>query len=240
MSRLVLLALAASLAACSAPAAPLVLSPSHPASASAPAPPDPDRLAELAAVPKPVLPAALQPEPTAATDHGATDHGAMPSATATANPDAAPSGAPAPLADALDAYLAVQDALAADQLDAAAAARLADALRQPTAPTADPHLWHRMADDVAAAQTAADALGQSQTLADARTAFGQLGAPFASLVEAAGAGDGLERHTCGMTDAPQGGVWLQRAGPPRNPYFGKGMLMCSRGAEPVGHAEGAR
>ncbi len=242
MSRLVLLALAAGLAACSAPASPLALSSSHPASADASASPGDARLADLAPVPQPVLPAVLQHEPMEATDHGAMGHGAMPSATASAGPDAAPPATPATLADALDAYLAVHDALAADRLDAAAAGRLADALRQSTetAPAGDAHLWHRMADDVAASQAAADALGRSQTLDEARAAFGQLGVPFASLVEAAGAGDGLERHTCGMTDAPQGGVWLQRAGPPRNPYFGTAMLMCSRGAAPVGHAEDAR
>ena len=36
------------------------------------------------------------------------------------------------------------------------------------------------------------------------------------------------------TGAPEGGVWLQRAGPVRNPYFGTAMLMCSRSAEPLG------
>lgn len=247
MSRLALLAgafpagvaLAASLAACSAPAASLALSPDSPASPHAPVTAPSAPLADLAAVDPPVLPIALRPEPMAAS--GTMDHGTMPAPGASSDQAPAHAGMshgarPAPLADALDAYLAVHDALADDRTAPAAAGTLADALRRATetAPASDPHLWHRAAADVAAAQAAADALRQSQSLGDARAAFGRLSVPFSALVAATGEADGLERHTCGMTaGAPEGGVWLQRTGPVRNPYFGTAMRMCSRGAEPV-------
>ena len=241
MPRLLALALAASLSACAAPAAPLALDAAHPASPQAAPSPTPDPLADLAPVPQPDLPAVLRPEPASVTDpgqmdHGQTNHGQMPSVTAASRPDAAASNA-APLAAAVGAYLDVQAALASDQTAPDAAARLADALRRSTetAPAGDPHLWHRLSAEVAAARSAADALRRSETVGDARAAFGDLSVPFAALVEAAGAGDGLVRHTCGMTaGAPEGGVWLQRAGPVRNPYFGSRMLLCSRDARPAG------
>ena len=166
MSRLALLALAASLAACSAPAAPLAFDAAHPASPQAAPSPTPAPLADLAPVAQPDLPAVLRPEPASTTDHGQTDHGQMPSMADAPSPNAAPSDAPLAgagsadlsvvpdgVADALGAYLAVQTALAADGTDAQAAARLADALRRSTevAPAGDPHLWHRLSAEVAAA-----------------------------------------------------------------------------------------
>ena len=239
MSRFALLALTASLAACAPSAPTAALAPSHPAAADAPAVPARAPLADLAPAPQPNVPAVLRPRPMAGMDHGQMDHGQMdhgqmPSPDRETAPDAAPSGA-GPLADAVDAYLAVHDALAADRLDSAAADRLAGALAQATttAPTDDPHLWHRMPDDVTAAQAAAAALRQSETLDQARAAFGDLGVPFSAIAAASGSADGLVRHTCGMTDAPQGGVWLQRDGPPRNPFFGSAMLTCSRDAQPA-------
>lgn len=258
MSRLVLLALAASLAACAAPASTTSAAPTDPSSAAAPSASASVRLASLGPVDQPDLPAVLRPDPVSGMgtmNHGTRDHGAMPlpSSQAGASPPAPhPVGhaspgiagmsgmdhaalATAPLADAVAAYLAVHDALAQDRTDPAAAARLAEFLRTTTetAPAADPHLWHRLGEEVTAAQAAADALRRSTTLEQARAAFGTLGVPFSALVTASGSGDGLERHTCGMTDAPEGGVWLQHAGPARNPFFGTAMPMCSRSTTSV-------
>ncbi len=246
MSRFALLALTASLAACASPASVTSPSPSDPSSAAASPASAPVRLASLAPVAQPVLPAALRPDPVdheamdheamdhEAMDHEAMDHEAMPSVTDRPVPGTEPSGT-GPLADALGAYLAVHDALAGDRVDADAARRFADALRQATAsgPSDDPHLWHRLEGDVTAAQAAANALSQAETLEDARAAFGLLSAPFSALVHASGGHDGLVRHTCGMTDAPEGGVWLQRGDDARNPYFGTRMLMCSRASAPL-------
>ena len=83
--------------------------------------------------------------------------------------------------------------------------------------------------EVAAVETHALALADAADLVGARAAFGQLSAPFVALVEAHGAPAGydLSRFTCGMiSDAPEGGVWLQRGTEGRNPYFGERMLAC--------------
>ena len=166
-----------------------------------------------------------------AMDHGAMDHGAMPSLTPPATPESEPDGAQtAQLSGVLGAYLALHDALASDRTDPAAAGRLAAALAREaqTAPPGDPHRWHRLAAPLAQAQAASDALRQTDDLDRARQLFGRLSVSVAALVDAADAGHGLERHTCGMADAPEGGVWLQRAGAVRNPYYGTAMLLCSR------------
>jgi hypothetical protein len=139
---------------------------------------------------------------------------------------------------ALDAYLAVHDALASDRLDAEAARQFAaafDALVE-APPASDPHVWHVRGDDVAAVREAADVLADAGDLDAARTAFGHLSAPLVRLAEAAGAdrARGLDPYTCGMAPGvPEGGVWLQREGSTRNPYFGAAMPMC--GSEAHGH-----
>jgi len=154
-------------------------------------------------------------------DHGATGHSAM-----------RPAEDAPPLALALDAYLDVQEALAADDLAPVQAQAFADAWSRATdrAPDADPHFWHTRADDVAAVRTHAVGLAAATSLSNARTAFGRLSAPFLALVEVHGAPGGydLSRFTCGMRgDLPEGGVWLQRGDEPRNPYFGTRMLTCA-------------
>lgn len=233
------------LAGC-APSAPLVLGPDHPASPEAPTAALAVEVAALAPVAAPDVPAVLRPasRPAAAAHaHGHT-RGADPEpgtepAARTAHPDHGPAapGMPAPMADALDAYLALHDALAADRTDGEAARAFASAFDALAAapPEGDPHFWHQRSAEVEAVREAAAALAGAVDLDAARAAFGRLSAPFAMLVEAAGtpAGYDLARHTCGMAPAPEGGVWLQRAGDTRNPYFGTGMLMCSRRADGV-------
>lgn len=179
----------------------------------------------LADAPSPDLPAPLRPSPAdgAAMDHGAMGHDAMTPRMA-ARPDQAS------IRPVLDAYLAVHDALVADVYDAAAAAALTDAVVAwtGTPPAADPHLWHRHADAVDALRQSAGTLAEAASVEAARAAFGALSVPFATLVEATGVPTGydLARFTCGMADAPEGGVWLQPAGDAQNPYFGTSMAMC--------------
>ena len=263
------------LTAC-APAATVAVGPDHPASPAAPAGRASVPMAALTPAPAARLPDALRPasadapamDPVvtradamtgdAAGDAPAVDHAAMGhTMPATSERPAAPAadastpGAPAPMAEALDAYLAIHDALAQDDAAGAAAhgAHFASAFGAlaEAPPAGDPHFWHSRSADVAAVRTAADALAGAQALGTARVAFGELSVPFARLVEAAGAPEGyaLARFTCGMfRDAPEGGVWLQRDGDTRNPYFGTAMLTCgtrngavaaaAAGTEPAG------
>lgn len=208
------------LAGCASPAAL-----DAPAPRSAPSAAGTVSLAALAPAPQPDLPPALRPSPTPAMSHGAMSHGAM-------DHGAMPAPALTPLAEALDAYLAVQEALAADATAPDATRAFLDAWARAieTAPEADPHFWHLRAEPVAAVREAALDLAEADDLADARRAFGHLSAPFVALIEAHGAPEGyaLARFTCGMRSAlPEGGVWLQRGTEARNPYFGTQMLACA-------------
>lgn len=185
----------------------------------------------LAPVPQPDLPAPLQP-PASSAMHSA----AMPSAPAAEHSHHA--AAPAPLAEALAAYLAISAALASDDLTPVA--EHAEAFRRgwertvATPPAHAPHLWHRHAEAAERVRQSAGRLATATTLEAARAAFGDASAPLADLIDAHGPPDGyrLVRHVCGMQpDLPEGGVWLQREGPPRNPYFGSRMLACAVEAE---------
>ena len=242
MLRIPVLALGLLVAGCAAPAATL---PGAPEGARSASPESTVSLAPLAPAPRPDLPAPLRPHgpyvvPTMTPmDHGAHTPLAAP-VSAAMGQSQAPHGAMShtedalPMALALDAYLSVQEALAADDLAPARAQAeaLADAWSRATdhAPDADPHVWHTRADDVAAVRTRALELADAAGLDDARTAFGRLSAHFLSLVDEHGAPAGydLSRFTCGMRgDLPEGGVWLQRGTEPRNPYFGTRMLACA-------------
>lgn len=232
MSSRLILGLGLALAGCAAPVA-LDAPAGHPARPDAPTAALAIEAAALPPAAAPAVPLALRPAPGsseapmshAAMHHGATEHLAH----------AAP--AAAPLAETLDAYLALHDALASDRLAPAAARAFAtafDALAEMPPPGA-PHFWHLRGETVAAIRQSAEALAVAADLDAARAAFGTLSAPFANAIDALGAPEGaaLVRHTCGMTDAPEGGVWLQREGPVRNPYFGAAMQMCSRRTDSV-------
>ena len=241
MLRTPVLALGLITAGCAAPAATLPGT-AAPSEGARPASPEAVvSLAPLAPAPRPDLPAPLRPRgpsvvPTeAAMDHGGHTPLAMPSATGHSAMDHGAmrhaEDAP-PLALALDAYLDVQEALAADDLAPVQAQAFADAWSQAAdrAPDADPHFWHMRAEAVTAVRTHAVELADAASIDDARAAFGRLSAPFLALIEAHGTPEGydLTRFTCGMRDdLPQGGVWLQRGAEPRNPYFGSRMLTCA-------------
>ena len=245
MLRTPVLALGLVVAGCAAPAA--TLPGADPAAPTGAAPAV--SLAPLAAAPQPELPTPLRPTgPSVVTTEAAMDHGAhAPLATSASAPtshaqmghDQTSHSADArPLALALDAYLSVQEALAADDLAPVSpnAQAFADAWANATedAPDDDPHFWHMRAEGVATVRAHALALAGAASLDAARTAFGHLSAALVPIVEARGAPAGLSRFVCGMRrDLPEGGVWLQRGAEPRNPYFGARMLTCAVGGAAV-------
>lgn len=225
------LLITAVLAAC-APTGAIDVPDDHPASTDVPASHYAVEASPLDPAPQPDVPDALRSRPQnhGSMEHGeeAMDHGEH----AGQHPShPAPPSTPNELADALDAYIAIQSALAADRLDglrtqARAFVTSVEAIAE-TPPADDPHFWHERADDLDAILTYADALGEADDLADARVAFGHLSAPFADLAEALGLPDDVARFRCGMfDDAPDGGVWLQRGDGTQNPYFGAEMLTC--------------
>ncbi|MEL6616517.1 MAG: DUF3347 domain-containing protein [Bacteroidota bacterium] len=204
--------------------------------ASTPASPEASRtvsLAPLAPVQAPALPAALRPSGATVTTTAAPGHGAHGHLAHSARGHDAHADPDTPLARALGAYIAIGDALAAD--DDSGAPDLArvftDAWAEAvdTAPEADPHFWPMRNAEVQAVADAARALQSSADLDATREAYAILSAPLASLVEAHGAPLPLQRFTCGMrSDLPENGVWLQpSADSPRNPYFGSQMLACA-------------
>ena len=174
--------------------------------------------------------------PVMEMDHSARSHADADTAESVAQAD--------PLARTLDAYLAVQETLASDQLGGVAdhARSFSSAFDALTAvaPEGDPHRWHSRSDAVRTTSQAARSLAQASTLADAREAFAILGAAYLSVLEATGAPAGydLRPMRCGMfAGAPEGGVWIQRTGPTRNPFFGSSMLTCgSDRASAIGDA----
>jgi membrane fusion protein, copper/silver efflux system len=129
---------------------------------------------------------------------------------------------------ALDAYLAIAARLAGDSVTGVA--EQASALETAAARLAEASALDGHAGHLATVRQQAAYLARAATLPDAREAFGELSPAFAHLVAAAGSPEGMEvtRYVCGMADAPEGGVWLQAEGEPRNPYFGAAMLRCHR------------
>lgn len=150
---------------------------------------------------------------------------------------------------AIEPYLEIGDALAADRLDDVpdAARRLASALDGLTSHRieSDPHFWHKHQDAIATARAAALSLPGVEDLAAARLAFASVSAALQELLMATGVppsfGRELQALRCPMFREGQGGaLWLQAAGPVRNPYFGPSMLECfdRRQAIPVTGGDG--
>jgi membrane fusion protein, copper/silver efflux system len=141
-------------------------------------------------------------------------------------------GAAAAYGDAIDHYLHVSTRLAADTTDGVsqAARALADALERMAAvqPSDTEH--------ARAAIPHARALAEAASIDRQRDRFGELSPHVDALARSFGppAGAELHRFVCGMADAPEGGIWLQREREPRNPYFGAAMLRCARTIERVG------
>lgn len=164
----------------------------------------------------------------------ASEQGATVAVADTGGLVALPEAADAALTELLDAYFAVQRALAGDSTDgvAAAAGRIAgavDALLATPIPGA-PHFWHQH-DEVATVRGQALALGKGPPLADARLLFADLSVALSKLVRATGVPAAVpvevQELRCPMYREDQGGTyWLQPAGAVLNPYFGASMLAC--------------
>jgi len=138
------------------------------------------------------------------------------------------------LAVVLDRYFEVGAELSADRYEGTApAAReigsAVDRLLGREIP-GNPHFWHEH-DEIARIRGKAIELASATTLEDARLRFGDLSVALAELVAATGVPPGYRAEVrelhCPMFREGQGGsVWLQAAGPVRNPYFGSVMLEC--------------
>lgn len=259
MRMLLPLALATVLAACSS--SPVITPDDHPAASTAGTAAATVEFTTLDPVPQPDLPAPLRPDghppagsmagldPSAVEGHdmsmmdhdmmsddpdasmesdgmemdgAAMDHTAMMSDDAMMDMAAMSDD----LGAALDAYLTIQSALASDELPGASSVRAFDA--------AVANLGAH--GDVATIRAGATSLAAAEDLGAARIAFGELSAPFVSLVETTGVPEGYDvaRFTCGMfTDVPEGGVWLQRGAATKNPYYGSAMLTCGAEDRPM-------
>jgi hypothetical protein len=152
-----------------------------------------------------------------------------------------PAVAATALGAALDAYLAVGDALAADtSRDIGVAARaIADAMPAITAAPVEnqPHFWHVHPLPSTVADSAL-ALSTAPTLDEARRAYVPLSNALIALLRLVGVPPSfskkLEILHCPMyPDGSSGSEWIQRGGLVRNPYFGKVMLTCSDRREPL-------
>ncbi len=248
--------LSLTLAACSTPLAQHSYLPDHPANQEASASP--------AYAPRALAPApdATPPPPLAGrldvvAGHGrmgdempATDHSMAKGAPVQheAAHETAPSARLAELAPegeavlrrAIEAYLAIGDRLASDQIEgvagearrfgsAIAALSTVDVARQP-------HFWHERAALLSTLKTQSAALAAAGDLSTARQAFGQIGPAVSELISATGTPQDMpvRRFVCGMYEqAPEGGVWLQQGAEARNPFFGSKMLRCHRTQQPL-------
>ncbi len=106
---------------------------------------------------------------------------------------------------ALESYLKIQDALASDSMDAVAASSL-EISKSATSEKI---------------KKAALALSKAADIKSTRLLFKSLSAEMLTSVNHK-APSGLSIVTCEMAHAS----WLQKAGPVRNPYYGKSMLEC--------------
>ena len=137
---------------------------------------------------------------------------------------ALPGAAAGPLNDVLRAYLSISDTLSHDRIEGVPA--LADALADaavrlaPEAPLLDAD---RLAADAARLRDAPE-------LAAARLAFAAVSNEIVPLMQETGVPATLDAEVlalrCPMYPPGEKTPWLQRAGEPRNPYYGSTMLAC--------------
>lgn len=121
----------------------------------------------------------------------------------------------AALAPVVNAYIAVQVALAAD--DHAAAIAAASTLRDASTDT-PAHNVGQLAGELA----------KSSDIDAARQVFYPLSTAVIAMVRETGNPDAASIGVayCPMARSNLGAYWLQRPGPVRNPYYGAEMLAC--------------
>jgi multidrug efflux pump subunit AcrA (membrane-fusion protein) len=146
---------------------------------------------------------------------------------------------PAPAAESLNAvlatYKAVGEKLVANSIaglspEARKLGTAMDRLSEVALP-GKPDYWKKSAEAATVRGKAAE-LAEAKDLASARLLYAALSRALAGLLEETGVplsyGERFEALTCPMFPPKEGGaVWLQPAGPARNPYMGQGpMLRC--------------
>ncbi|MDE0041090.1 MAG: hypothetical protein OXT74_03590 [Candidatus Poribacteria bacterium] len=136
------------------------------------------------------------------------------------------------LATMLDAYFAIGDQLASDTMEHVNAKthEMLEAFHtlENEAPA---ELWESHKDHTLAIHDHGHELGDVSDIKTARTIYGSLSDSVNHLVTPIGVPTSDEKpvykYICGMaSDVPQGGVWLQKGAPARNPYYGSSMLRC--------------
>lgn len=136
------------------------------------------------------------------------------------------------LAAMLDAYYSIGDQLASDSMEHVNAKthEMLEAFHtlENEAPA---ELWESHKDHTLAIRDHGHKLGDISDIKTARTVYGSLSESVSHLITPIGAPTSDEapvyKYVCGMaSDLPQGGVWLQKGAPARNPYFGSSMLRC--------------
>lgn len=78
----------------------------------------------------------------------------------------------------------------------------------------------------------AQAVSEAANTDAARLAFGEISILLRTAMQNGSAIEGLQLYRCGMARGmPDKGVWLQRAGERRNPFYGQdhGMAACAMG-----------
>lgn len=133
------------------------------------------------------------------------------------------------MAPVLEAYLALRDGLARDDLEATRKhyAALVDAVEgfAPSAPAAAKKAWSPMAKQLRAAALRG---GTASDLAQARQVFEETSAVVLDVMRRFGnpLGDALHVATCPMAFSGRAASWVQRSDTVDNPYQGKKMLRC--------------
>ena len=136
------------------------------------------------------------------------------------------------LATMLDAYFAIGDQLASDTMEHVNAKthEMLEAFH--TLENEVPaELWESHKDYTLAIHDYGHELGDISDIKTARIIYGSLSEAVNHLITLIGAPTSDEKpvykYICGMaSDVPQGGVWLQKGAPARNPYYGSSMLRC--------------
>ena len=136
------------------------------------------------------------------------------------------------LAMMLDAYFAIGDQLASDTMEHVNAKthEMLEAYHTLETET-PPELWESHSDHTLAIHDYGQELGDSSDIKTARVIYGSLSEAVNHLITPIGAptrdDKPVYKYVCGMaSDVPQGGVWLQKGAPARNPYYGSSMLRC--------------
>ena len=136
------------------------------------------------------------------------------------------------LAMMLDAYFAIGNQLASDTMEHVNAKthEMLEAFHTLEI-EASAELWKSHKDHTLAIHDYGNELGDISDIKTARVIYGSLSESVNYLIAAIGAPAKDEmpvyKYICGMaSDVPQGGVWLQKGAPARNPYFGSSMLRC--------------